>query len=168
MTCGCMRTLAPWFIKRLYEQGVSMGRVVSRKTVTTDVSLTGWGALCDGRPAYSTWTSAQEKCHINCLELKAVFLALQCFLPVIKDQRPGLDRQHDGGVLYQPSWRNSFTLATKAGGAFPLLTDRNLLSIRAVHVPSSQNCGADMLSRGSPVHREWRLHLQTIQLVWSL
>ncbi len=70
---------------RMFEQGVSMGRVISRKIVTTDASLTGWGALCDGRPAYGTWTSAQTKWHINCLELKAVFLALQGFLPLIKD-----------------------------------------------------------------------------------
>ncbi len=84
VTCGCMQKLAPWFNMELYEQGVSMGRVVNRKILTTNASLLGWGALCDGRPAYGTWTSAQAKWNINCLELKAVFLAFQCFLPLIE------------------------------------------------------------------------------------
>ncbi|KAL0151993.1 hypothetical protein M9458_052711, partial [Cirrhinus mrigala] len=33
VTHGCMQTLAPWFNTRMFEQGVSMGRVVSRKIV---------------------------------------------------------------------------------------------------------------------------------------
>ncbi|KAL0201521.1 hypothetical protein M9458_004708, partial [Cirrhinus mrigala] len=162
-------TLAPWFNTRMFEQGVSMGRVVSRKIVTTDASLTGWGALCEGRPAYGTWTRAQAKWHINCLELKAVFLALQGFLPLIKDRHVLVRTDnttvvsyinHQGGIRSRSLQR----LAER----FLLWADRNLLSIRAVHVPGSQNCGADMLSRGGPVHGEWRLHPQTIQMIWSL
>lgn len=84
VTLDCMKTLAPWFNTAMYERGVSMDRVISRKVVTMDASLTGWGALCDGRSACGTWTSTQKKWHINCLELKAVFLALQHFLPMIK------------------------------------------------------------------------------------
>ncbi|KAL0199646.1 hypothetical protein M9458_002833, partial [Cirrhinus mrigala] len=169
VTRECMQTLAPWFNTRMFEQGVSMGRVVSRKIVTTDASLTGWGALCEGRPAYGTWTRAQAKWHINCLELKAVFLALQGFLPLIKDRHVLVRTDnttvvsyinHQGGIRSRSLQR----LAER----FLLWADRNLLSIRAVHVPGSQNCGADMLSRGGPVHGEWRLHPQTIQMIWSL
>ncbi|KAL0177571.1 hypothetical protein M9458_026465, partial [Cirrhinus mrigala] len=169
VTRECMQTLAPWFNTRMFEQGVSMGRVVSRKIVTTDASLTGWGALCEGRPAYGTWTRAQAKWHINCLELKAVFLALQGFLPLIKDRHVLVRTDnttvvsyinHQGGIRSRSLQR----LAER----FLLWADRNLLSVRAVHVPGSQNCGADMLSRGGPVHGEWRLHPQNIQMIWSL
>lgn len=35
------------FNRTMYEQGVSMGRVVRRVVVTTDASLVDWGALCE-------------------------------------------------------------------------------------------------------------------------
>ncbi|KAI2666671.1 Transposon Ty3-G Gag-Pol polyprotein [Labeo rohita] len=169
VTRECMQTLAPWFNTRMFEQGVSMGRVVSRKTVTTDASLTGWGALCEGRPAYGTWTRAQAKWHINCLELKAVFLALQGFLPLIKD-RHVLVRTDNTTVVSYINHQEGIRSRSlqRLAERFLLWADRNLLSIQAVHVPGSQNCGADMLSRGGPVHGEWRLHPQTIQMIWSL
>ncbi|KAI2653070.1 Transposon Ty3-I Gag-Pol polyprotein [Labeo rohita] len=169
VTRECMQMLAPWFNTRMFEQGVSMGRVVSKKIVTTDASLMGWGALCKGRPAYGTWTRAQVKWHINCLELKAVFLALQGFLPLIKDRHVLVRTDnttvvsyinHQGGIRSRSLQR----LAER----FLLWADRNFLSIRAVHVPGSQTCGVDMLSRGGPVHGQWRLHPQTIQMIWSL
>ncbi len=46
----------------------------------------GRRALCDGRSAYGNWISAQAKWHINCLGLKAVYLASQGFLPLVKDR----------------------------------------------------------------------------------
>ncbi len=49
----------------------------------TDASSTGWGAVCDGRPAFGTWSETEKSRHINCLELRAVHLALECFLPDI-------------------------------------------------------------------------------------
>lgn len=51
-----------------------MGRVVRRKGVTTDVSLTGWEALYESSPACGTWMGIQLQWNINCLELKAVFM----------------------------------------------------------------------------------------------
>ncbi len=50
----------------------------------------------------------------------------------------------------------------------PLWADRVLLSIQAVHLLCSLNRGADMLSREGIVHGEWRLHPQTVRLIWSL
>lgn len=43
---------------------------IRQKVETTDASLNSWGALCDGRPEFSTWTNVRW--HINCLELKDV------------------------------------------------------------------------------------------------
>lgn len=60
-------------------------RLVSRrKVVTTDVSNTGLGALCDGRPEIATWSGSERRWHINCLEMMVVHLMLKAFLPDLK------------------------------------------------------------------------------------
>ncbi len=47
----CVRTVAPWKAPHL-RQG--LGLTFRRKVITTDVSNSGWGALCEGRPAFSS------------------------------------------------------------------------------------------------------------------
>ncbi len=47
-----------------------------------------------------------------------------------------------------------------------LWADQHLLSIRAVHVPGHLNRGADMLSREGLLQGEWRLHPQTVSMIW--
>lgn len=45
------------------------------------------------------------------VEFKSVFLALQCFFSTVNGStNPGSDRQHDGGILFQPSGKYSFML----------------------------------------------------------
>ncbi len=45
--------------------------------------MTGWGAVFEGRPVSGEWTEEFLSWHINCLELRAVFLALRYFLLVL-------------------------------------------------------------------------------------
>ena len=47
--------------------------------IFTDASKEGWGAHLNERIARGTWSLPESKLHINHLELKAVFLALQEF-----------------------------------------------------------------------------------------
>ncbi|KAL0147283.1 hypothetical protein M9458_057407, partial [Cirrhinus mrigala] len=69
--------------------------------------------------------------------------------------RPGSDRQHDGGILHQPSGRYSVTLASKAGGALPPLGGQK------PSVNSSSSCSRQSeLRRGHAVQRgsgSWRV-----------
>lgn len=43
----------------------------------------------------------------------------------------------------------------------------HLVSLRAVHGPGQLNGGADLLSRGGPQVREWRLHPGVIAQIWE-
>ncbi len=63
--------------------GVRMGAIHCRHMITTDASMTGWGAVFEGRPASGEWKEEFLSWHINGLELRAVFLALKYFLPVL-------------------------------------------------------------------------------------
>ena len=48
--------------------------------IESDVSMLGWGAACGGVRTSGVWTLEEVQYHINVLELKAAFLAVQCFL----------------------------------------------------------------------------------------
>ncbi|KAL0183542.1 hypothetical protein M9458_019238, partial [Cirrhinus mrigala] len=76
ISCVASRTFA--------YQGGPLGMVCRRKVVTTDASNMGWGALCDGKPAFDLWTKAEAGIHINCLEMLAVCRALHFFLTDLK------------------------------------------------------------------------------------
>jgi len=47
-----------------------------------------------------------------------------------------------------------------------LWAHQNLLSLRALHIPGSQNVGADLMSGGGPRQDEWRLHPDIVKLIW--
>ena len=48
--------------------------------IESDASLKGWDANCSGMRAGGVWTVTEAQCHINFLELKTAFLAVQSFL----------------------------------------------------------------------------------------
>ncbi|KAL0148623.1 hypothetical protein M9458_056063, partial [Cirrhinus mrigala] len=41
------------------------------EVVSTDASNSGWGALCDGKPAFGHWSERESRLHISCLEMLA-------------------------------------------------------------------------------------------------
>ena len=45
-----------------------------------DVSLSRWGAFCDGKVVYRKWPTREKPCHINCLELLAALNELKSFV----------------------------------------------------------------------------------------
>lgn len=49
-----------------------MGPVHRREILTTDASITGWGAVWNGRGIRDSWTGPWTTTHINALELRAV------------------------------------------------------------------------------------------------
>ncbi|KAL0176639.1 hypothetical protein M9458_028969, partial [Cirrhinus mrigala] len=165
----CVEALVPWKGPQWLERGVPLGSVCRRKVVTTDASNKGWGALCDGNPAFGLWSKAKEGFHINCLEKLAVCHALCAFLPDLKGHHVLIRSEsmtvvsyinHQGGL----SSRHLFTLVK----GLLEWAQLNLASLRAVHVPGRLNQGADLLSRSNVPSGEWTLHPQTVQKVWEV
>ncbi|XP_039904084.1 uncharacterized protein LOC120744034 [Simochromis diagramma] len=115
------------------------------------------------------WSAAQRQLHINHLELLAVFLALKHFRPVLQGQH----------VLVRTDNSTVVSYINRQGGtrSLPLLQlSRSLLlwcsvhflTLRATHVPGHLNLGPDLLSRGGPLVREWRLHPSIVARIWDL
>lgn len=44
----------------------------------------------------------------------------------------------------------------------------HLLSVRATHVPGIFNRGADLLSRGDPRYKDWKLHSEVVAQIWRI
>ncbi len=81
-----------------------MGAFHRRHMITTDASMMGWSAVIEGRPASGEWTGEFLSWHINCLELRAVFLALMHFLPVLVEHNIIVRTDNmAGSVPHKPS-----------------------------------------------------------------
>ncbi len=82
--------------------------------------------------------------------------------------RSGLDRQHYGGVLYQPSGRYLSILASKACGAFIPLGGQKSSVDSSSTCPRQSKMQRGHAVQGWPSSRGVEAALQTIQLIWSL
>ncbi len=160
---ACMAALAPWKDPQWMERGIALGMVCRRKVVSTDVSNTGWGALCDGKPTFSPWLKEESRLHINCLEMLAVCRALHTFLPDLRGHHV-LVHSDSMTVVSYINRQGALTSKRLFFLAHRLLewAQLNLHSLRATHVPGRLNQGADMLSWSNVPSEEWILHPQTV------
>ncbi|XP_074466705.1 uncharacterized protein LOC141752572 [Sebastes fasciatus] len=164
VTQSCQRALSPWRDHKLLTQGVPLGNLPSRRTlVSTDASMTGWGAVWEGRMARGVWKPPWDTEHINVLELRAVHLALRAFLPFIRG-RYVLVKSDSSAAVYHVNHQGgtkSLRCLKVAQRLLPWAFPR-LASLKAVYVPGVLNRAADLLSRSGPLPGEWRLHPEVV------
>ncbi|XP_037637109.1 uncharacterized protein LOC119494940 [Sebastes umbrosus] len=164
VTQSCQRALSPWRDHKLLTQGVPLGNLPSRRTlVSTDASMTGWGAVWEGRMARGVWKPPWDTEHINVLELRAVHLALRAFLPFIRG-RHVLVKSDSSAAVYHVNHQGgtkSLRCLKVAQRLLPWAFPR-LASLKAVYVPGVLNRAADLLSRSGPLPGEWRLHPEVV------
>ncbi len=146
-----------------------MGAIHRRHMITTDASMTGWGAVFEGRPASGEWTGEFLSWHINCLELRAVFLALMYFLPVLGGHHI-IVRMDNMAVVSHINRQGGSRSCTLDRLVLRLLlwSQDKFLSLRAVHIPGILNLVDDFLSRQKLRPGEWMLNRQTVSQIWDL
>jgi len=166
----CLSTLSPWRRRSYMSRGVAMGSVpFRRETVTTDASLSGWGAVWQNRTARGLWSALDCTDHINVLELRAVHLALRHFLPYLKG-RHVLVRSDNTTTVYHINHQGGTKSARLLEVSQALLTWAApcLASLRSMYLPGERNQVADFLSRHKPPPGEWRLHPEVVANIWGL
>ncbi len=164
----CRRFLSPWTDLAFLRAGVPLEQVSRHTVVTTDASSTGWGATCNGQAASGLWTGPRLLWHINCLELWAVHLALRQFRPLLLGKHVLVRTDNTAAVSYinRLGGIRSHRMSQLARHLL-LWSHTQFKSLRAVHIPGQLNRAADALSRQLTFPGEWRLHPETIRLIWS-
>ncbi len=103
---SCCRHLLMWRDPVFLRSGVRMGAIHRRHMITTDASMTGWGAVFEGRPASGEWEEEFLFWHINCLELRAVLPGFEVFSPRSRGAScHSQDGQYGGCVPHKPPRR---------------------------------------------------------------
>ena len=155
------RDLSWWMVRDHLLVGVRFGTPAPDLHLYSDASSSGWGAHLLDQNVSGVWSAQEKLLHINLLEMKALFLALQAFQEVT-------------GHHVTAMCDNSTVVAyvNKQGGtvSWPLclLTSRLLrwtesfdVHLEARYLPGESNVLADVLSRrGQVVGTEWSLHPQ--------
>lgn len=147
-----------------------MGLVVSRReVVTTDACQTGWGAVWQRRTVQGSWSPRDRAEHINVLELRAVHLALQHFLPHLRGKHV-LVQTDNTSTVYHINHQGGTRSARLLFVSRQLLTwaAPRLSTLRAVYLPGNRNQVADFLSRQSPLPGEWSIHPEVVQRIWGV
>ena len=80
------RSLSQWLDEDWLQQGVPIAPPPCDEELFTDASNDGWGAHIAHLEASGSWPSSMKGCHINLLELEAVFLALKEFKLFIQNK----------------------------------------------------------------------------------
>ena len=145
-----------------------MGPVCSRVTISTDASMRGWGAVCQGWSAWGLWRPSWRGVHVNLLQLEAVRRALMYFLPVSRG-KPVLIRTDNSAVVSYINRQGGMRSRALHNEACRLLlwAQARGVSLRAVYLPGKDYVAADLLSRGGPLPGEWRLHPVIVQAIWD-
>ncbi len=167
VTLACFHTLKHWSRKDHLLRGVPLGVLpVRREVVTTDASLQGWGAVWRHQNVRGLWHSTQQ--HINVLEMRAVWLALQQFQRQLKDKHVLIRTDNTTVVFYinHQGGTRSQSLLNLAQRLWKW-ADVHLLSLRARYLPGRYNQIADSLSRANPTPWDWQIHKEVIQAIWD-
>ncbi len=166
VTPASRQTFTPWSDLSFHRAGVPLEQVSRHAVVYTDASAKGWGATFNGHAVSGVWTGPQLHWHINCLELLAVHLALNRLKRRLRGKHVLVRTDSTATVAYikRQGGLRSRRMSQLARHLF-LWSWKHLRSLRAIHIPGLLNRTADELSRAA-LPGEWRLHPQTVQLIW--
>ena len=130
-----------------------------RKSITTDASLEGWGAIHEGEGTGGRWSSSELLRHINVLELHAILLGLQSFFPNESHSEILIKADNTTAVSYvnRMGGSKSFQCEEIAKSIWQFCEVRDLWIV-ATHIPGVDNEQADFMSRNFTDNTEWSLN----------
>ena len=127
--------------------------------LTSDASLTGWGATLPPHQVSGTWSKEESLAHINSLELRAVFLALKSLEVHVRGQSILVHSDNTTVVSYinYQGGTHSPSLCFLTIELWEWCIRRGI-HLSAAHIPEEDNLVADFLSRGKFLPSEWTLN----------
>ena len=164
------QSVEPWLDQSWLEEGVPIRDPLPDKQLFTDASLLGWGAHMDSLTAHGTWGEDQRFQHINMLELEAVALAMESFLPSLKGFRVLVVTDNTSVAAYLNKQGGTVSSRLSCRTEQLLIWARaHKISVSARHIAGSLNVLADQLSRSHTViQTEWTLDFKVLDYIWEL
>ena len=134
--------------------------------VSTDASMTGWGACFQQQAAGGQWLPEEAKHHVNFLELAAVLLGLQTFCSHFTNTHIRLQIDNTTAVSYINNMGGSHSLEcnAKAHEIWLWCLSRHIW-VSAVHLPGHMNTEADLASRVFHDQTEWQVNPDIFKLL---
>lgn len=130
-----------------------------RLVVTTDASLSAWGAHFQSTVAQGRWSASERQWNINYLELWAVFIALRAFWPFFVSSHVLVltDNVATKAHVNRQGGTRSRTLLLEAK-KLGLWTEHHLVSLQVEHILGVSNVRVDWLSQQQIDHAERHLN----------
>lgn len=134
--------------------------------ISSDASLSGWGAHCQGSSSQGFWNQHEKQFSINYLELLAAFFALKCFVFSL----------HNCEVLLRMDNTSAISYINRTRGVqFPHLSElvrkiwqwceSRKIWVFASYISSKQNVEADAASRVTNIDTEWELAPEAFEIL---
>ena len=170
LTQEVRQDLAWWLDDRNLLRGVPLRTPPPDMQLFSDASTEGWGAHLEELLTSGVWDENDKHLHINVLELKAAFLALQEFQ----------DRLMGHSVVLMCDNTTVVAYVNKQGGlvSLPLYqltrqvhewAQAHSIELSARYIPGKRNVVADTLSRRDQViGTEWSLHQDVAERLFDL
>jgi hypothetical protein len=149
-----------WWIDHLLQwNGKALISPKPTVTITTDASLTGWGAYCQEIRTGGPWSFLEAQEHINWLELQAAFLGIKSFLRDRRSVSVLLQLDNTTAVAYINNLGGtvSHRLTLLARKLWMWCLERDI-SLTAQHLPGVLNTVADSESRVMRDRTDWQLN----------
>ena len=146
---SCRVAIKWWMNPSIYVAGIPLVIPAPDFHLFSDDSHSGWGAHLEplGLEVQGLWDVASQDLHINNLELRAVFLALQHFQSHLQFLRDGSVRQFISSGLPQEARGDPLSISVHASMGASLLCHHRNIHIQVRHIPGKLNVLADSLSR---------------------
>ncbi|XP_040286209.1 dynein heavy chain 8, axonemal [Bufo bufo] len=129
------------------------------RVITTDASLSGWGAVFGSLTVYGLWSVQESSLQISVLELRAIFLPLSHWTPRLRGLPIRIQTDNSTAVAYlnhQGGTRS--VMALREASRILRWAETHVPVLSAMHIPGVDNWAADFLSRQLVDPGEWSLH----------
>lgn len=165
-----VRPFLSWWTQPLnVYRGVPIWNPLPRATLTTDASLSGWGATFGQQTTAGQWDLSLTGTHINVLETMAVHQAILHWADALRGHKVTVLSDNSTAVAYinrQGGTRSHSLL--QASWDLLTLADGLQIRLRATHLAGDLNVVADALSRGTFDGNEWSLSQTWADFVFNL
>ena len=152
-----------WWESNVETTFQTLSRDEPQHIITTDASLSGWGAEYQGISTGGMWTDSEAKNHINYLEMLAIHLGLLTFAKNMNSThiRIMCDNTSAVNIINHMGTSHSDSCNSMAKTIWEWCMYRNIW-ISIAHIPGKQNLVADFESRRQERETEWMLSKQLL------